>query len=205
MNGDKGVNRSTRHGLLAAVLAVTAVPALAQFSESFNFLKAVRERDGAKATEIVSNSSSTAINTRDRQTGEGALHIVVRGRDLGWLNFLLARGARADLADNQGNTPLAVAAQIGWVEGAEMLLGRRANVNAPNGRGETPLIMAVHRRDAAMVRLLMAQGADPNRTDSAAGLSALDYARRDTRAGPILRLLQETRAPRPAAAGPTRP
>ena len=75
-----------RRGLLAALLAVTAVPALAQFSESFNFLKAVRERDGAKVTEIVSNASSTAINTRDRGSGEGALHILVRGRDLGWLN-----------------------------------------------------------------------------------------------------------------------
>lgn len=198
------MNRSTRRGLLAALLVATAMPALAQFSESTNFLKAVRERDGAKVTEIVSNASSTAINTRDRGSGEGALHILVRGRDLGWLNYLLARGARPDLADNQGNTALNVAAQLGWVEGAEALLARRANVNAANGRGETPLIMAVHRRDAAMVRLLMSQGANPSWTDSAAGLSALDYARRDTRAGQILRLLQAPQPARPVA-GPTRP
>jgi len=198
------VNRSTRRGLLAALLVATAMPALAQFSESTNFLKAVRERDSAKMTEIVSNASSTAINTRDRGSGEGALHILVRGRDLGWLNYLLSRGARPDLADNHGNTALAIAAQLGWVEGAEALLARRASVNAANGRGETPLIMAVHRRDAAMVRLLMSQGANPNWTDSAAGLSALDYARRDTRAGQILRLLQAPRPARPVA-GPTRP
>ncbi|HZF94828.1 MAG TPA: ankyrin repeat domain-containing protein [Allosphingosinicella sp.] len=198
------MNRSTRRGLLAALLVATAMPALAQFSESTNFLKAVRERDSAKMTEIVSNASSTAINTRDRGSGEGALHILVRGRDLGWLNYLLSRGARPDLADNHGNTALAIAAQLGWVEGAEALLARRASVNAANGRGETPLIMAVHRRDAAMVRLLMSQGANPNWTDSAAGLSALDYARRDTRAGQILRLLQAPRPARPVA-GPTRP
>jgi hypothetical protein len=204
MNGDTGVNRSTRRALFAAVLAVTAVPALAQFSEGFNFLKAVRDRDGAKVTEIISDGASTAIHARDRATGEGALHIVVRGRDLAWLNFLLARGARADLADNQGNTPLTIAAQIGWVEGAEVLLARRANVNAANGRGETPLIMAVHRRDPAMVRLLMERGANPNWTDSAAGLSALDYARRDARSAQLLRLLQAAQARRPVA-GPTRP
>jgi ankyrin repeat protein len=180
------------------------MPALAQYSESINFLKAVRERDGAKVTEIVSNASSTAINTRERGSGEGALHILVRGRDLGWLNYLLARGARPDLADNQGNTALNVAAQLGWVEGAESLIARRANVNVANGRGETPLIMAVHRRDAAMVRLLMSHGANPSWTDSAAGLSALDYARRDTRATQILRLLQAPQPARPVA-GPARP
>ena len=203
MNGVKGVNRSKRGGLIAAVLAVLAVPAFAQFSESFNFLKAVRERDGAKVTQIVSNPSSTAINARDGSTGEGALHVLVRGRDLGWMSFLLARGARPDLQDNQGNTPLMLAAQLGWAEGAELLLSRRANVNLPNSRGETPLILAVQRRDLAMVRLLMSRGADPNRTDSVAGYSALDYARRDSRAAPILRLLEAPR-PRQQTYGPTR-
>jgi hypothetical protein len=204
MNGEVGVNKAMRRGLLAAMLALTAVPALAQFSESYNFLKAVRERDIAKVTEIVSNSSSTAIHARERGTGEGALHILARGRDLPWLNFLLARGARADLTDNDGNTALSVAAQIGWVEGAEALLARRANVNAANVRGETPLIMAVHRRDAAMVRLLMSRGANPNWTDSAAGLSAMDYARRDSRAATILRLLEARPQPARPVAGPTR-
>jgi ankyrin repeat protein len=192
-----------RRGLIAAVLALVAVPALGQYSEGFSFLKAVRERDSAKVTQIVSNSSSTAINARSPDGGEGALHILTRGRDIGWLGYLLARGARPDLQDNQGNTALLVAAQIGWTEGADALLSRRANVNLPNNRGETPLIVAVQRRDLAMVRLLMSRGADPNRTDSVAGYSALDYARRDTRAGPILRLLQATRQAQPNY-GPTR-
>jgi len=197
------VDRTKRRILLAALLGVVAVPALAQYSESYNFLKAVRERDGNKVTEIVSNPSSTAINSRDRGTGEAALHILARGRDHGWLNFLLAYGARVDVQDNQGNTPLMVAAQIGWTDGAELLLNRGANVNQPNGRGETPLILAVQRRDIAMVRLLLGRGADPNRTDSAAGYSALDYARRDNRAGPILRLLQAPRQTEPTY-GPAR-
>ena len=191
-----------RHVLLAATLAVLAVPALAQFSDSYNFLKAVRERDGAKVSEIVANPSSTAINARDRDSGEGALHVLVRGRDLGWLNFLLARGARPDLQDNQGNTPLLLAARLGWPEGAELLLARRASVDLPNSRGETPLIHAVQRRDVAMVRLLLGRGADPDRTDSVAGYSALDYARRDTRAAAILRLLEARRQARPNSGPP---
>ena len=178
---------------VAALLAIVAVPALAQFSESYNFLKAVRERDGNKVSEIVANPSSTAINARDHGSGEGALHMLVRGRDLTWLGYLLSRGARPDLQDNQGNTPLHLAAGIGWAEGAQALLARRANVNLPNGRGETPLILAVQRRDLALTRLLLSAGADPRRTDSVAGYSAIDYARRDNRAAAILRLLQAPR------------
>ncbi|HEX9932484.1 MAG TPA: ankyrin repeat domain-containing protein [Allosphingosinicella sp.] len=203
MSGVKVVDKMKRRVLFAAVLAVTAMPAIAQFSDSFNFLKAVRSRDGAKVTEIVSNPGSTAINARDRDSGEGALHILARGRDMGWLGYLLSRGARPDLQDNQGNTPLIVAAQIGWAEGAEALLSRRANVNLANNRGETPLILAVQRRDAAMVRLLMSRGADPNRADSVVGLTALDYARRDARAAPILRLLEAPRQA-PQSYGPPR-
>ena len=183
---------------------MVAVPALAQYSESFNFLKAVRERDGAKVSEIVSNPSSTAINARDRASGETALHILARGRDASWMNFLIAHGARVDAQDNQGNSPLMIASQIGWTEGADLLLSRRANVNLANNRGETPLIVAVQRRDIALVRMLASRGADANRTDSVAGYSALDYARRDNRAGPILRILQERRQAQPSYGPPAR-
>jgi len=196
------VDRTKRRVLFAAILAVVAVPAFGQFSESYNFLKAVRERDGNKVSEIVSNPSSTAINARDHGSGEGALHLLVRGRDLNWLNYLMSRGARPDLQDNQGNTPLILAAQIGWSEGAQALLGRRASVNLPNGRGETPLIIAVQRRDVALVRLLMNAGADPRRTDSVAGYSALDYARRDTRAAAIMRILEAPRQTQQAVGPP---
>jgi ankyrin repeat protein len=180
--------------LALAALAVVAAPLAAQsFSEGFTFLKAVRERDGAKAQQILANPSSIAVNHRDPSTGEGALHILVRGRDLSWLAFLLGRGARPDIQSSDGATPLLLAAQIGWSEGAEQLLSRRANPNLGNSRGETPLIFAVRRRDAAMVRLLMSQRADPNQTDHVSGYSAIDYARQDNRAQQILRLLEAPR------------
>ncbi|MFN3943582.1 MAG: ankyrin repeat domain-containing protein [Allosphingosinicella sp.] len=195
--------KKVRGGLLAAaVAALVAIPAGAQFSESYSFLKAVRDRDGNKVTSIVSAPGSTVINTRDQSTGEGALHYVVRDRDTRWLSFLLSRGARADIANNQGASPLTLAAQLGWVEGAELLLQRGANVNHANSRGETPLILAVQTRDVAMVRLLMQNGANPNLTDNVAGFSALDYARRDNRAQALLRVMESTNQPARPAQGP---
>lgn len=187
-------------------LALTAVPASAQqsFSDSYTFLKAVKDRDGAKVNELLGSTTGPIIvNTRDRTSGEGGLHYTVRGRDIVWLAFLLGKGARPDIQSNRGDTPLTLAAQIGWLEGAEQLLIRRASVDLANGRGETPLILATQRRDLAMVRLLLARRADPKRTDNVAGMSALDYARQDPRAGAVLKLLEAKVAPKPAA-GPTK-
>jgi ankyrin repeat protein len=184
--------------LIAAILALSclAAPALAQNSQGYAFLKAVKDRDGTTVTNMLSEPGSTVVNTRDSHD-ETVLHLLVHDRDSTWLAFMLAKGARVDVQNQQGNTPLALAAQLGWIEGAQALLDRRASVDLANQRGETPLILAVHNNDIAMVRLLLSNGADPGHSDSAAGYSALDYAKRDAHSAQIVKLLEL--APRPAA------
>ena len=182
----------------AFALSILAVPAHAQGSDSHKFLQAVRSGDGSKVDQLLSTPNSALLNTKDSDNGDTALHIVTAQRNLGWLDFLLGKGARIDLQNGEGSTPLGVAAQLGWLEGAERLLKRKASVDLANRRGETPLILAVHRRDVPMVRLLLSNGADPKKADRIAGYSALDYAKRDPRAAIILKTLE---AP-PAAANP---
>jgi uncharacterized protein len=191
--------------LAASMIAAVAVPASAQqtFSDSYTFLKAVRDRDGDKVTNLVAEPGSVVINTRERGSGEAALHIVVKGRDLNWLIFLLGKGARPDIQTSRGDTPLTLAAQIGWLEGIEQLLSRGAGIDIPNGRGETALIIAAQRRDVPLVRLLLARRADPKRTDRIAGMSAIDYAKQDPRAAAVLRMLEAKAGAKPAA-GPAR-
>lgn len=200
------MSRARRFLLPLTLSVMIAAPLAAQsFSDGFTFLKAVRERDSAKVQELVSNPSSNAINARDGNTGDGALHILVEERNLEWLGFLLSRGARPDVQNNEGATPLAMAAQLGWLEGATQLLARGAKVDLANRRGETPLILAVQARQlgvaerVAVIELLVGQGADPNRQDSFAGYSALDYARQDSRTPDIARAL-ETKPARANAA-----
>lgn len=191
---------------LVGALGLNAPPAAvrAQPSASYTFLKAVRDRDGKIVTETIQKPGSGAviIDTRDPTNGEGALHIITRGRDLQWLNFLLASGAKADLRDNDGNTPLLLAASLPWHEGTSVLLQRRASVDMANNAGETPLIRAVQNRDIDMVKILLMAGANPNKRDFGSGLSARDYAARDSRASLILRAIDEAR-PRPkSSVGP---
>lgn len=185
----------TKFSLLpVALLAVFAPVAVqAQFSDSFNFIKAVKERDGAKVTEFLNRPGSVIVNTRDSGTGETALHIVTAGRDSLYLGFLLQRGANPDMRDDKGNTALMIATQLGWADGISTLLSKRAGVDVTNSSGETPLIRAVQNRDIASVRLLLAAGANANKPDNAAGLSAKDYATRDPRAAMILKEIVEAK------------
>lgn len=192
-----------RTALLSLSMLAMAAPAGAQFSDSYNFLKAVKDRNGGKAMELLGKGSPTLIDTQDYSTGERAIHLVVRDQDLNWLAFLLQKGARVDLKDAQGNTPLMLAARSGFLDGARLLIAKSAQVNASNAVGDTPLIIAVQRRDIAMARLLLTEGADPAKRDTSTGMSARDYAVRDGRSEAILRLMDEIKpAPKRGISGP---
>lgn len=178
----------TNRYLIPALIIAVAVPtvASAQFSDSFNFLKAVRDRDGNKVTELLNKPGTVIVNTRDVKTNETALHIVTTGRDLVWLGFLLQRGGNANLRDSQGRTPLLVAAELRWAEGIQTLLRRGASVDIANSNGETALSKAVQNNDVTTLRLLIAAGANPARADNA-GFSPRDLASRDPRLAPLVK------------------
>ena len=165
------------HAILgAAALAMVATPAHAQRKrEGYEFLEAVRERDGDKATELLNQPGNVLVNSRDLTNGETGLHIAAQRRDAVWIRFLLGKGANPNIESRAGITPLETAVQLGFVEGVEALLAGGAVANTTNAAGETPLISAVHRRDVEMIRLLVDKGADPLRTDNS-GRTARDYA-----------------------------
>lgn len=189
-------------GMALAFALLTPVAAQAQFSNAYNFLKAVKDVDGEKATELLQKPGSTVINSRDVTTGETALHYVVARRDNTWLAFLLSKGANPDLADNQGNTPLMDAVQARFEDGVRTLLSYKAQIDKTNGSGETPLIRAVQLGDVSIVRLLVAEGANPDKRDTLAGMSARDYARRDGRNPGIVEALDKAKPKATAPSGP---
>lgn len=195
---------SGRIALLMMAGLALAGPARAQyFSGSYELLKAVRESDGPTASRLLLTATSAQIDRTDPDTGDAPIHIVVKRKDVPWLNLLLSKGASANLTDRAGNSPLILASAIGFTDGVRLLLAHGADVNSANRSGETPVIKAVQARDERMVRLLLENGADPKRSDSVAGYDALDYARQDRRSASIARLLEN--AGKPAAASPPPP
>lgn len=183
----------TRYPLaLAAAALLACAPALAQYgSPQYQFLQAVKDGKAEDVQNAVEKPGSRMVDTRDVETGEGALHIVVRRDDLTYLRYFLQHGADPNLRDDKGATPLLLAVTIGQTDTIPLLLAAHANVNLANNAGETPLIRAVQRRDLATVRDLLAAGANPDLRDRLAGRSAREYAQRDTRAPALIKIINE--------------
>lgn len=174
--------------LMAVMLALgMAGPAAAQFSASYNFMKAVKDRDVSGAIELADKPGSTVVNARDGDTGEAAVHIVTRRGDLGWLGLLYQKGANLNLKDNEGNTPLILASLTRWSEGVQTLIRLKAQVNLQNRMGETALLKAVQARDYALTKALLDAGASPDIADNS-GISPRIAANEDARAATIAKL-----------------
>jgi ankyrin repeat protein len=182
-------------------IAAISVPAAAQQQiASVDFIKAIQERDGAKAMEVLQGHPNV-VDARDDK-GDTALIIAINRGDEDYTAFLLNKGADPNTAGSGGNTPLIAASRVGFEQAVEWLLGQGARVDGTNKMGETALIVAVQQHQAPIVRHLLAAGADPDRSDSAAGYSARDYAARDPRARDILRMI-EAKKPKPVGAAKT--
>lgn len=183
---------------VALAVGLLAAPAAAQLGAGFGydgdkFVAAVRDRDGGKAIQLL-EERPTVIDARDAR-GDTALIIAIARSDSTWTGYLLNEGADANLQARNGDTPLITAARVGFADAVRRLLGRGAKVDLANRMGETPLIVAVQQRHVPLVKLLLEAGANPDKPDSAAGYSARDYAKRDTRTREILKLI-EAKAPK---------
>jgi ankyrin repeat protein len=181
-------------------LAVVAAPALSQSGgyDGLQFVDNVRKKDGAKVMEAIRKNGPGIVNAKDAR-GDTALIAAITDRNEDFTAFLLNQGADPNLGGKGGDTPLIAAARIGYQDAAEWLLGQGAKVDGANRMGETALIFAVQQRQLAMVRMLLAAGANPDKTDSAAGLSAREYAARDGRSRDIIQAI-EAKKPKAAAA-----
>ena len=190
---------------MALGLGLIASPAVSQglTSKGDEFLTALRESNGSKAMRLVEDSGFTVVNHRG-DDGSTALHIVIRTRNSNWVGYLLANGADKNAGDKKGDTPLILAARSGYGEGAARLLMSGAQVDKPNRLGETALIVAVQQRQAAIVSTLLKLGANPDKRDHAAGFSARDYAKRDSRTKDMLKLIETVKSRVPEIGKPAR-
>ena len=171
-------------GAIASALCISATgfsfvagtAASAQmFSQGYEFLEAVDERDGTAVTEMLDQPGTQVVNTRDITSGRTGLHIVAERRDTTWVKFLIQRGADPNIKDRKGVYPIQISTALGDLDSVEALIKGGAQIDVSDSQGETPLITAVHSRNVDLIARLLKEGADPDRNDNS-GRSARDYA-----------------------------
>jgi ankyrin repeat protein len=109
---------------------------------------------------------------------ELALHFAREGMTEELAGFL-DHGLPADVSDENGNTPLMLAAYHGHADTVRMLVDRGADVDRRNHRDQSPVAGAVFQGAADVVRVLVEAGADLDAGAPSARETAAMFERRD--------------------------
>jgi uncharacterized protein len=151
--------------LLAAVGAAAANDALvaaAKAGDSAGALALLRERD-------------VDVN-RTEADGTTALHWAVHHGDVDVVERLIAAGARVDVTNDYGASPLSEAAVTGSAAIFAALLGGGANADAANAEGQTALMVVARSSNVDAAKVLLEHGANANARETRKGQTALMWA-----------------------------
>lgn len=125
---------------------------------------AIRDGRTSWAKRALADDSNPRQRTRD---GDTLLCLALRSGHREILGDLLAKGADAISPGVDGRTPLHHVVEREWLEFLPAVIKAGGDPNAVDPRhGESPLEVAVHRKDAGLLRLLLSLGADPDRRNA---------------------------------------
>lgn len=139
----------------------------------------VRLADAAKRKDAIAVAAllkqQVDVNA-PQMDGATALHWAAHWNDLETAKLLLKAGARVDVTNDYGVTPLSLACADAGAAMVETLLLAGANPNTALPTGETPLMTATRARNLAAVTLLLGRGANVNAKEGSHGQTALMWA-----------------------------
>src|SRR5665213_1640767 len=148
---------------LLALLAVSSFAAEVNAPEADGTTPlhwAVRADDLAKVNKLLAADADPKFSNR---YGVTPLYLACQNADPAMIERLLKAGADANAVSTEGETALMTVARTGVVEAAKVLLDHGAKVDArEQWHGQTALMWAVDDQHPAMVKELIAHGADVN-------------------------------------------
>jgi cytohesin len=134
---------------------------------------AVKQQDKAAVRALL--EKRVDVNAAEGD-GATALHWAAYLDDAGLVDWLLAAGAKADVANDLQITPLYLAAANGNAAIVTMLLDKGARPDVASETGVTPLMEAARSGSVDAVRALLSRGANVNAKENGRGQTALMWA-----------------------------
>ena len=154
------------HDINAPVSDISQTPLMTAACNGWEYIAADLIQAGAKLDLVDAN-------------GNTALHYSAQFTQPRVMKLLLDAGAKTDLQDKWSQTPLIMAAsEYDW-DSFRMLMDKNANMSLATPHGGTPLHYAAGHGYLAMVKALVARGANVNQTVKQSGQTPLITACRD--------------------------
>lgn len=169
-------HRSTRFAICCTLVAMIALPSLAQTGKApsarhATLYDAAVFNDRAAVERLLARDPAS-VNWGD-QWGFTPLHGVAGEEHTAMARLLIERGANVNAANSEGTTPLHLAA---YPEMAKLLVQAGAKIEARDNGGNTPLHAATeHPEMQDVMAQLLKLGANPNAANKA-GETPLDVA-----------------------------
>ncbi|HEX5108716.1 MAG TPA: ankyrin repeat domain-containing protein [Vicinamibacterales bacterium] len=171
----------------ASIVVIVMVLAGVTAAGDTRLIEAVKNRRLEDVRALLKQRVDVNATQGDKAT---ALHWAVRADDAAMVGVLLGAGARADLADDTGVTPLYLACLNRNARMVETLLEAGANPNAALAGGETVLMTCSRTGEPAAVRALLARGAAVNAKEPAHQQTALMWAASESHSPVVAALLE---------------
>lgn len=148
-----------------------------------SLMEAIIMRDEKKVKNILERRPNLNIISTDRFR-QTALNLAIKHRNFPIIEMIIKGGARVDIGDYLGNTPLHVVARVGDEDiqrkCTPLLIEAGAKLNATNNQGDTVLGQAIRMHDNSYIGYLLANYPDTlgQRTENRDNSNAIDLASR---------------------------
>nr|XP_032819524.1 ankyrin repeat and EF-hand domain-containing protein 1 isoform X1 [Petromyzon marinus] len=131
---------------------------------AYKLLQLIRAQDEAQVRKLCRLGSPGLVNTAEPETGQCGLHVAAAMNLHAMCTMLLALGARPDVQDHQGWSPVMVAAALGHESVVEVLAAAKANMALldRDGRGVLFHCLQPSQRHERCMRLVLRGNADVN-------------------------------------------